>query len=248
MRMNEDVKGSPNEAQDDAGVAAATAKQLNKLIEKVTVEGVGPMTGAIAWADDRVARARRQREKQHGDGGIPQGDPSQEDIERAIRRLIRESVEAAGVAGFATGLGGFVTMPVLIPMNMAGALVINARLAAAIAHLRGYDPMDPHVRTVVTMVAIGSSVQQVGRAVGIKVGERAAMQAVKKVPLAVIREINKKAGFSLVAKFGTKRSAITLAKGVPLVGGVVGGSVDATMTGLVGRTANRMFVEDHHQA
>ena len=48
----------------------------------------------------------------------------------------------------------------------------------------------------------------------------------------------------LLAKFGTKRAVITLAKGIPLVGGVVGGGVDATMTGIVGRTAAGMFPID----
>ncbi len=40
----------------------------------------------------------------------------------------------------------------------------------------------------------------------------------------------------MFAKYGTKRSAVTLAKGVPLVGGVVGGSVDAVSTRAVGHS------------
>ena len=168
----------------------------------------------------------------------------QEDIDKVIKRLILESVEAAGVNGFVTGLGGFIAMPVTIPANMAGALVVNARLAAAIAYLRGYDPSDPHVRTMVTLVAVGSNAQQIAKSVGIKAGEKVAINAIKRLPIAVIREINKKAGFSLVAKYGTKRSLVTLAKGVPLVGGVVGGGVDATMTGVIGRTARSMFPHD----
>jgi hypothetical protein len=165
----------------------------------------------------------------------------QEDVDKVIKRLIRESVEAAGVNGFVTGLGGFIAMPVTIPANMAGGLIVNARLAAAIAYLRGYDPSDPHVRTTVTLVAIGSSTQQIARTIGMKVGEKVAMNAIRKLPYSVLKEINKKVGFSLLAKYGTKRSVITLAKGVPLVGGVVGGGVDATMTGVIGRTSKAMF-------
>lgn len=232
---------APEGSDEQAG---AVTRQLNRMIDKVISDGVGPLTGATTWADDRLAQAYRRRlgmsAAEAARDGVP-GDPTDADTERAIRRLIRESIEAAGVAGFTTGLGGFVTMPVTIPANMAGALVINARLAAAIAHLRGYDPTDPHVRTVVTMVAVGSNAQQIARAVGIGIGEKAAMHAIRRIPIAVIRQINKKAGFYLLAKYGSQRSMLTLAKGVPLVGGVVGGSVDATMTGLVGRTANRMF-------
>ena len=36
----------------------------------------------------------------------------------------------------------------------------------------------------------------------------------------------------------------TLAQGEPLVGGVIGGGVDATMTSVVGRTAKAMFPVD----
>ena len=135
-------------------------------------------------------------------------------------------------------------MPLTIPANMAGAVVVNARLAGAIAYLRGYDPQDPQVLTVAMLVALGSSTQQIAKTIGIKAGEKIAMQAIKKIPMAVLREINKKAGFHLVAKYGTKRSVVTLAKGVPLVGGVVGGAVDAGATGAVGRTAKAMFSFD----
>lgn len=237
----ENEQHSTADAPEEEG-AGPVARQLNRLIEKVTTDGVGPLTGAIPWADDRLAQARR---KQAAGGADPE-DPAVMDaaVERAIRRLIRESVQAAGVAGLVTSVGGFVTMPVMLPANVAGALVINARLAAAIAHLRGYDPTDPHVRTVVTMVALGSNAQQVAKAAGVKVGEKAAMAAIKKIPNEVLKQLNKKVGFTLVAKYGTKRPVFTLAKGVPLVGGVVGGSVDATMTGLVGRTADKMFAPD----
>ncbi|EMY35402.1 hypothetical protein D477_004476 [Arthrobacter crystallopoietes BAB-32] len=218
--------------------------QLLKLVDNVIDKGVGPLTGSIAWAEDRLSRIQ-------GDRYEPSADPTrkirpdeQEDIEKAIKRLIVESVEAAGVNGFVTGLGGFIAMPVTVPANMAGALVINARLAAAIAYLRGYDPKDPHVRTVATLIAVGSNAQQIGKVIGIKVGQKVAMQAIKRLPIVVIREINKKAGFMLLAKYGSKRALVTLAKGVPLVGGVIGGAVDATMTSVIGRTARAMFPVD----
>jgi hypothetical protein len=83
-------------------------------------------------------------------------------------------------------------MPVTVPANMAGALLINARLAGAIAYLCGYGPKDPHVRTVATLIAVGSNAQQIVKTVGIKVGEKMVIQAIKQLPVALIREINKK--------------------------------------------------------
>ncbi len=62
---------------------------------------------------------------------------SEEAVERVINRLVKESVAASSTNGFLTGLGGFVTMPITVPANIAGALVINARLVGSIAYLRG---------------------------------------------------------------------------------------------------------------
>ncbi|MEV7648798.1 EcsC family protein [Arthrobacter sp. NPDC089319] len=227
-----------------ATTAEKASGQLTKLVGKVIDTGVGPLTGSIMWAEDRLARVQGTRYEPNADPTRKVRPYEHDDIEKTIKRLIVESVEAAGVNGFVTGLGGFIAMPVTVPANMAGALVINARLAAAIAYLRGYDPKDPHVRTVATLIAVGSNGQQIAKVVGIKVGEKVAMEAIKKLPIVLIREINKKAGFMLLAKYGTKRSVVTLAKGVPLVGGVIGGAVDATMTSVIGRTARGMFPLD----
>jgi hypothetical protein len=224
--------------------AEKASGQLLKLVGKVIDTDVGPLTGSIKWAEDRLARVQGPRYEPNT-GPTRTAKPDEcDDIEKTIKRLILESVEAASVNGFATGLGGFIAMPVTVPANMAGALIINARLAAAIAYLRGYDPKDPHVRTVATLIAVGSNAQQIATTIGIKVGEKVAMQAIKQLPIQLIREINKKVGFMLLAKYGSKRSVVTLAKGVPLVGGVIGGTVDATMTSVVGRTAKAMFPID----
>lgn len=235
---------APEAEETSTATVEKASGQLLKLVGRVIDTGVGPLSGSISWAEDRLARVQGIRYEPNA-APIRKVRPGEsDDIDKAIKRLIVESVEAASVNGFVTGLGGFIAMPVTVPANMAGALVINARLAAAIAYLRGYDPKDPHVRTVATLIAVGSNAQQIARTIGIKVGEKVAMEAIKKLPITLIREINKKAGFMLLAKYGTQRAVITLAKVLPFVGGVVGGAVDATMTSVVGRTAKAMFPVD----
>jgi phosphohistidine swiveling domain-containing protein len=66
------------------------------------------------------------------------------------------------------------------------------------------------------------------------------IQAIKQLPILLIREINKKVGFMLLSMCGSKRALVSLVKGVPLVGG----AVDATMTSAIGRTASAMFPID----
>ena len=53
--------------------------------------------------------------------------------------MIEDHVRYAGAQGFATNLGGLVTAAVAIPANITGLALIQCRLVACIAHLRGYD-------------------------------------------------------------------------------------------------------------
>lgn len=199
--------------------------QLQRLTAKAVDTGVGPLSGSAAFAEARMNTTKL---------GFP-------DPEATIRRVIRESVAASGAQGFVTGVGGLAAMPVTLPANVAGSLVINARMVGTIAHLRGYQLTDPHVQAMITLVAAGSSAQSAISAFGVKVGQRAAMQAIRKLPMSVIRQVNKRAGFYLVAKYGSQRSAITLAKAVPAVGGIVGGGVDAALTASIAKAATKVF-------
>ena len=74
----------------------------------------------------------------------------------AIKALILSQTALAGSAGLLTGIGGFVSLPVAIPANLASALYIQVRLIAAIAHLRGHDIRTPEVRGLVLACLTGS--------------------------------------------------------------------------------------------
>lgn len=235
---------NPSESDDDGEKAAPKAlvkagAKLEKLIVTAVEDGIGPLTGAVAYADTRLARAQ-------GGGGHASADarppvPGSPEAERAIARILRESALAAGTSGFVSGVGGFTTSLVTVPASAVGNLVINARMAGAVAHLRGYDLDDPHVRTVLNLVVAGSSAQKAASAVGSSLGKGAAVSAIKALPIGYLRAINRRLPIMLVAKYGSKRAAITLAKLVPWVGGLVGGSVDATLTRSVGAAAKKAF-------
>lgn len=130
-----------------------------------------------------------------------------------------------------------------IPASLASALIINVRMVGAIAHLRGYELSDPHTEALAMLVAAGSSGQTALTMLGVRVGEQAVKQAIRAIPMSLIREINRRATFMLLAKYGTQRSAITLAKLIPVGGGVVGGTVDATLTRAAGRAAVVAFAQ-----
>ena len=54
-----------------------------------------------------------------------------------------------------TNLGGVAALPVTVPANLAGVAVVQVRMVAAIAHLRGYDLDDNRVRTALVMCLLG---------------------------------------------------------------------------------------------
>jgi len=228
---------------------AKVAGRLQQVVTTAVRDGVGPLTGAVAYAEDRLGRYTGQGQgRGRGEGNAPDlledrdpGAPGSPEAEKAIDRIVRESVLAAGTNGFVTGVGGFVTSIATLPANAVGNLIINARMVGATAHLRGYDLDDPHVQTVLTLVVAGSSPQSVASAVGVKLGKGAALGAIQAIPMSVLRAINRRASIALVAKYGTKKAAITLAKAVPWVGGLVGGTVDATLTRGVAAAAKMTF-------
>jgi hypothetical protein len=158
-----------------------------------------------------------------------------------IRSLVRWHVAAATTTGFTTGLGGLVTLPVTLPAGLGAAWLLQARMIGSIAHIRGYDLADERVRTlVVAAIAGDATVAEVTKRIGGDLASRAGKAAVQRVPGKLLIEINKKVGFRLLTKGGTK-GVLNLGKAVPVLGGVVGGAVDGASTRAVGAVAVRAF-------
>lgn len=160
--------------------------------------------------------------------------------EKAIDNLIGYQTVLCGTNGFITGLGGL--LPVAIPANVAGVIYAQLRMIAAIAHINGYDIYSDQVRTIAYACLTGSSAANILKNVGIKISEKMAVNALKKVPRAILRKINQQVGFRLVTKFGQK-GLVNVVKMMPLVGGVVGGVFDTGMTLTIGNIAKKVFSE-----
>ena len=165
--------------------------------------------------------------------------PYRSDAER-VQALIRSAVAKNAATGFATGLGGVLTLPVAIPTSLAASLTIQARMVAAIAEIHGHDSKDDQVQTAILLCMLGTAMEDVVKQAGVTLGGKAAIEGLKRVPGRVLIEINKRIGFRLVTKFGEK-GVVNLAKLVPLVGGAVGGTFDGATCYMVGQAADRAF-------
>jgi uncharacterized protein (DUF697 family) len=158
--------------------------------------------------------------------------------------LIKWQVAKGATSGFLTGLGGLITLPVAIPVNLASVLFIQLRMIAAIAVIGGYDLKDDKVKSFAYSCLAGNGVKDVLKEVGITAGKQFVLKKViGQISGGTITRINRVVGFRLLTKFGSK-GLVNLGKMVPLVGGLIGGSMDAIWVIGVGNTAKSIFIDD----
>ncbi len=202
------------------GTGGAALELVNKILS-VGVNGVGPYKSAAAVADEALSA--------HGD------------MEIAIDRLVATHRRWVGSTGFASGLGGLVTLPVSLPADVTTFYMLSARMSAAIAFLRGYDINSEEVQSAVLVSLLGAGAAGALGKVGVEVGTKTAVAGLKRLPGRVLIEINKKVGYRLLTKFGTK-GTINLVKAVPLVGGGFGAGVNVVAINQIAKYARTTFV------
>lgn len=184
------------------------------------IRGAGPLPPASVAADKQLA-------EQHGN------------VERAIHEVIENHVRYAGAQGFLTNLGGLVTAAVTIPTNITGLALIECRMIAGIAHLRGYDLDDPRTRNAILVCLLGE--ENVATLVK-KKKLPAPPMALATAPVhdpALDRIISSEVAAAIISRVAGKRLAVTVGRRVPVVGGLVGAGADGFATWKVGRYADR---------
>ncbi|QFZ17503.1 EcsC family protein [Saccharothrix syringae] len=209
-------------AEEPGAISRVQQNAVDHLL-RVGINGFGPFKGAEQMALEALDKGLTRQE--------------------AVKHLIRTHVAAAGVQGFATNVGGLITLPVALPANLTAAYLVQTHLIASIAAVHGHDLESEDVQTAILVCLLGNAGTEVLKKAGIKAGAKLTMNLIRKIPEQLIREINKRIGFTLLAKYGTTKATVTLAKGVPLVGGVIGGTFDAVTTRAVGAFAARFFTE-----
>jgi hypothetical protein len=196
-----------------------TAGFVHQALERA-IRGVGPLDGATMAAEKQL-------------------DERKGDVDAAIREVIENHVRLAGAQGFLTNIGGLVTMTLTVPTNITGLALIQCRMVAAIAHLRGYDLADKRTRNAILASLLG---------------EERILSLIKKkklpgTPMALATApvhdphldniIANEVAAELITKVAGKRIATTVGRRVPVVGGLVGAGADAFSTWKIGRYVER---------
>ena len=182
--------------------------------------GVGPLPAA-------AVSARKQLQDEHGN------------VDEAIKGVIQLHVQYAGAQGFLTNLGGLVTAVVAVPANITGLALIQCRMIAGIAELRGYDLDDPRVRNAILTCLLGKDdVERLVRKKKLPAPPMALATAPAYDP-DIERLITAEVASELITRVAGKRLATTIGRRVPIVGGLVGLTADAVATWQVGRYADK---------
>ena len=187
---------------------------------KRAINGVGPLPGAAAAAD-------KQLKEQRGN------------VDAAVHEVIENHVRYAGAQGFVTNLGGLVTATVAIPANITGLALIQCRMVAGIAHVRGYDLADPRVRNAVLISLLGED----------SVNSLVKKKKLPAPPMALAtapqhdahldKIISSEVASDLITRVAGKRLATVIGRRIPVVGGLVGMGADGFATWRIGRYADR---------
>lgn len=210
-------------ARADRPEDGAIAKLIQTILN-VGLDGSGPFDSAQQVAERTL--------KEEGS------------VEAAIDRISGKHGRGAAIGGFATGLGGFVTMPIALPVNVLEFYVQATRLVGAIAHLRGYDLHDERIRSAVLLTLVGSDSDEILKKAGMATGGgRLAQLAVKRMPPAAVLVINKAVGFRLLKSVGGKVFS-RFGRGIPVAGGLFGGGLDWWMMRKIADHARKEFPQE----
>jgi hypothetical protein len=123
--------------------------------------------------------------------------------------------------------------------------MIQLRMIAAVAHLRGYDITDDRVRTLAYICLTGSGSATLLQEFSVSLGTKLTTQMIMKISGATLTKINQAVGFRLITKAGST-GLINLTKLVPFLGGVVGGTFDGVVTKGIGGVAKQSFPMIEH--
>ncbi len=215
-RMNTNEENKPMTVSD------SKALQVANWVTDSAIDGFGVFSSAADLADTFL------------------NDGSYCDHHHRVSSLIKWESSKNFTSGFVTGLGGLIALPVALPAALGSSWLLQARMSAGIARIYGHDIYDERVRTFVLLSLVGDACKEIVRDVGIQVSGKIALNALKRLPGKLLIEINKRVGFRLLTKAGTK-GIVNLIKIVPVLGGCVGGAFDGGTCYCIGKTAKSLF-------
>jgi hypothetical protein len=226
--------GEVMEQNGQTGIAKFVDTSIDQIIEWASIE------------PEKVLKEFHARKATRADGlPIETAEDLREarlgDAHRVARGFIRTYSQMAAGQGFVTGLGGLITLPASVPADVAAYLGWLARTASAVQLCYGFEhrteTADAQLKFamlagagVSTLTVQGTEilVTQLGKQVMTTPYARAPIQAAVK---------------ALAGKVGINLTHKSFAKAVPVVGGVINGSVQGGLVLAGGKRIHAYYRE-----
>lgn len=205
---------------EDHGAFGNSVVRLIESILDTGIDGKGPFHSAQQVADVALS--------------------GHADVEQAVDAVVSSHLKLAAAGGFATGLGGFITLPVALPANVVEFYLVATRMVAAVASARGYDLRQPEIRAAVLLTLVGADSDDLLQKAGVTATGRLSNLAAQRLPGPALMVVNKAVAFRLISQLG-KKALVRMGKALPVVGGVVGAGLDAYLLKRIADQARHEF-------
>lgn len=174
----------------------------------------------VGTRDERVAQLKRAFSRELGTVGAAAGATAAAPV-----------VGTAAVIGTAGAELGWFTL-------RAGDLI----LAIAAVHGHTEPSIEERRAWVLSVLAFGNSAAATFTKLAGEMGKGLGAKATTRIPVAVLRTMNRSLGRTVVTKYGTRRGAIAIGRALPLgIGAAVGGTANYALIRVIGRQADTFF-------
>lgn len=207
----------------------------SKVMENEVIEKTGTLVKLVDWM---------VKNGQQGVGEYVEKlktlNPGISNDDLAKKIVSRKSVKN-GLVGAATGVGGLITLPVSVPVDLAVSWKIQIFMAISIAHVYGHNSKSADIKTDVFLILAGDSAKEGLKRFGIEVSKGITKKAIDKyITKEVMVQIWKVIPKKIITKAGEK-SVTSFMKMVPIVGAPIGYAFDWFAAQAVGKTAIKYY-------
>ena len=157
------------------------------------------------------------------------------------QKIVKRKSIKNGFIGAGTGLGGVLTLPATVPVDLYASWKIQISMSLAIAYIYGHTSKTTDFKTDIYLILAGDSAKEALKQLGIEVSKGVTKKAIEKhVTREVMKKIWKVIPQKIITKAGEK-SLTSFTKLIPLIGAPIGYVFDWTSAKIIGRTAIKYY-------
>ncbi len=153
------------------------------------------------------------------------------------KKVVNRKAFKNGLIGAISGVGGLITLPVSVPVDLGFSWKIQICMTIAIAHIYGHTADTTDLKTDIYIVLAGDSAKEALKRFGIETTKSVTKKAIEKyITRDVMVKIWKVVGQKIITKAGQK-SLTSFTRMVPLIGAPIGFLFDFISAKVVGKIA-----------